>query len=488
MYKKDFYKEKIEYLVKNDYPEYRPIDFYREMFPKGSFQNESISGNYQPNGLMQFRFKDDKTKKLITHIVFDELNEIGNLTDMCMGYENIDFATVSGCSYIGKNKTNKNARFCYALIFDIDEVDVNKLENILGLAQEKMIPMPTAISVSGNGVHLVYMLQEPIPLYTAKFEMLSNLKSILTRKLWNAKTSLDPNIQYQGIIQGYRAVGTPTKRGHITRAFKISNKIDIEELIGFVDEMDIVPYLKPTKGPCYSRRIVNCLKDPNLSTRMFEELCYYDHHTPIEMAKELWPEWYERCIVKKEGPSHWKTNRAVYEWWLRIIKNKENVKVGHRHNCIYCLAAYAQKCDIPEKEFLKDAFSLFDLYESLTTNKDNHFTKRDIESAVEMYYKNDLTRMSRKAIEKLSGIPIHSSSDCRPKRSQEEHLKICRSKRDSRLKNGEMWYDKGGRHRVEDKVKKYLADHPEESNITKIARECGVSRPTVYKYINNIAP
>ena len=485
--KKDFYPEKIAYL-ENTYEEFKPLDFYREMFPVGSFQTENETGNFKPNGLIQMHFKGDKHQKMRTTIIYDSLTELGQILSNWPGYDNIDFSIISGCSYIGKNKTNKNARMCHALIFDIDSVDVKKLKNLLGMAEEGVVPKPTAITVSGNGIHVVYMLSEPIPLYPSKAKALADLKFILTRKLWNAHTSYDPNIQYQGIVQGYRTVGTPTKQGYITKAFRISNaKIDIEELIGFVNEIDIVPYLKPHKGHYFSKRIVNCLKDPNLSMHMLEQLCYFDHSIPLEQAKELWPEWYERRVVKKEGPQHWHTNRAVYDWWLGLIKDKENVKVGHRRNCIYCLAAYAQKCDISEKEFLRDAFSLYDLYESLTIDDNNHFTLRDIQSSVGIYHRSDLTRMSRVAIEKLSGIPILSASSGSPKRSQEEHLKICRSKRDSRLKNGEMWYDKGGRHCVEDKVKKYLTTHPDESNIAKIARECGVSRPTVYKYLNIVS-
>lgn len=481
---KDFYEEKIQYFLDNNYEEYHPFDFYRDMFPVGSFQQANERGSFKPNGLLQYRSKEHHSKVLITLILNDELSELGPLVDKWPGYENVEFSTISGCSFIGRNKKKMNARMCHALIFDIDAVNVAKLRNIIGMSETKLIPTPTAITVSGNGVHLVYMLSEPIPLYPAKAKMLGDLKSMLTRKLWNEHTSLDPNIQYQGLIQGYRTVGTPTKRGHITRAFKISGKVDIGELINSIDEIDIAPLLKPEKGEVYSKRIQKLLKDKKLTEHMLEELCYYDYHTPLDEAKELWPDWYERRIVKKEELRHWKTNRAVYDWWFNIINDKKMVKVGHRRNCIYCLAAYAQKCDIDENEFIKDAFSFLDLYESLTNSEDNHFTKDDIQSAIDMYYSNDLTRMSKKAIERLSGIKIPNKKRNSSKLHQKEHLKRCREKRDVQLKNGEARYNVNGRPTVENKIKEYLSAYPDERNISKISRETGVSRPSVYKYLN----
>lgn len=481
---KDFYHEKVQFLLNYGYKEYRPIDFYREMFPQGSFQQANETGGFKPNGLIQLRYKGDTKKTLITMIVNDSLHEIGIVTDRQPDFENVEFSTVSGCSYIGKHKTNKNARMCHALIIDIDAVDVTKLRNIIGLAESKLIPMPTAITVSGNGVHIVYMLSEPVPLYPAKVKMLSDLKAMLTRKLWNERTSFDPNIQYQGIVQGYRTVGTPTKKGHLTRAFKLSGKVNIEDLISSIDEIDIAPFLKPENGEIYSKRIIQCLKNKKLAEQMLEELCYYSSHIPIDEAKELWPDWYERIIVKKERPGHWETNRAVYDWWLDKISNLINVKVGHRRNCIYCLAAFAQKCNINEKEFIEDAYSFLEPYESLTNSADNHFTKNDIQSAVDMYYSNDLTRMSKKAIERLSGIEMPKKERKSQKLPLKEQLKLCRAKRDAHLKEGEVWYNTDGRPTVENKIKEYLSAYPDERNISKISRETGVSRPSVYKYLN----
>ena len=62
---KDFYHEKVQFLLNYGYKEYRPIDFYREMFPQGSFQQANETGGFKPNGLIQLRYKSDTKKTLI---------------------------------------------------------------------------------------------------------------------------------------------------------------------------------------------------------------------------------------------------------------------------------------------------------------------------------------------------------------------------------------------------------------------------------------
>lgn len=42
-----------------------------------------------------------------------------------------------------------------------------------------------------------------------------------------------------------------------------------------------------------------------------------------------------------------------------------------------------------------------------------------------------------------------------------------------------------GRPDKESVVRDYIATHPDETNIARIARECGCSRPTVYKYLED---
>lgn len=223
----DYYNEKIKLLEPN-YSEFSPTEYYRMMFPNGSFQMPKESnGDYKPNGILQFRCKGEEKGKMHSRIINDDHKTIDDCLKGNDEYKNIDFAIISGCAYIGRRRISKNVRMCYAIIIDVDSVNKNNLISLLGMCTNHIVPMPTAIVVSGNGIHVVYMLDEPIPTYPETLDALSDLKAILSRKLWNEKTSTDSKIQYQGITQGYRMVGTKTKRGHITRAFKVGNKVSI---------------------------------------------------------------------------------------------------------------------------------------------------------------------------------------------------------------------------------------------------------------------
>ena len=93
-------------------------------------------------------------------------------------------------------------------------------------------------------------------------------------------------------------------------------------------------------------------------------------------AKEKYPDWYERRIVKKERRGRWTVKRDLYDWWLHRIADE--IRVGHRFYGIMTLAIYAKKCDIDEDELRRDAFSLLKPYDDMSVEDINRFTKDDV--------------------------------------------------------------------------------------------------------------
>lgn len=83
----DYYNEKIEWLESN-YSEFSPTEYYRMMFPNGSFQKPKESnGDYKPNGILQFRCKGEEKGKMHSRIINDDHKTIddclkGNVQDL----------------------------------------------------------------------------------------------------------------------------------------------------------------------------------------------------------------------------------------------------------------------------------------------------------------------------------------------------------------------------------------------------------------------
>lgn len=96
------------------------------------------------------------------------------------------------------------------------------LGNLLHQIEHNQNPRPTYIVNSGHGLHLYYIFKEPIKLYNHIKEPLKKMKFELTERLWNIFTSDLKEKQFQGIFQGFRMVGSPSKFGkeYRLRAFK----------------------------------------------------------------------------------------------------------------------------------------------------------------------------------------------------------------------------------------------------------------------------
>lgn len=439
----DRYFEKNN-LLKSYAAEISPMEFYRDMFPVGSFEQQECPEEHKANGIL-CSVKDGKGRH---RLVFDDLEEIQNHLDD-------DFVIISPVAYFGRRRSAYNASMLYGVCFDLDDVDVPELKWILDRLENVHFPRATYIANSGNGVHLYYLLDEPIPLYKSIHNRLNALKHSLTDLIWNKYTSrISPDDkQYQGIFQGFRMVGSKTKSGdnRIT-VYRTGCKVNIEYLNQYV-----APEVR-----------VNSLE--------------YESSLSLEEAKIKYPEWYERRIINKEKKGQWHVKRDLYDWWKQKVMTDQNLSVGHRYFCIAALASYAVKCDISEDELRKDAYDLKDLMNKLQDD----FTDDDIESALNFYQESFIT-FPRAEIEKISGLDIPQNR--RNGRKQALHLKLARANRDIlQAESGiDNWYQNSphsGRKSKKNIVVEWRRAHPEGKKID-CSRETGLHINTVYKWWNS---
>lgn len=441
---KDLYQEKNQHLG-TFLEEVTAREFYRDLWPDGSFERAGCQDDRLPNGLaLDIRGKGRAHHRIIT----DGLEQLEDLLQA-------DFVITAPVSYFGQRRSGENARFLYALAFDLDGVGMQQLRDVLHQMKNDILPKATYIVNSGHGLHLYYFLKAPVPMLPHIQASFKELKYALTRQIWNRYTSFRKDVEVQGILQGFRMVGSPSKLGreYPVRAFRYGDHIDLDYLIEFVPE---------TSG---ERKVIfDALK----STCSMEE------------AKVKWPDWYQRRVIEGQPKGRWVVKRDLYDWWLRRLRTE--IKVGHRFYAIMTLAIYAIKCGIPEEELREDAYSLLDDYDAMSETEDNRFTQDDIETALTAFQESYIT-FPRDDIVKYSGLQMTPNK--RNGRKQKQHMKVISAIRDVLHEDG-SWRNKTGRPKgsgtKEDQVRALREAHPDAS-ISELAQISGLSRTTLYKYL-----
>ena len=191
-----------------------PFEFYREIFPEGSFERKGYYEDKKPNGIavslpgkggsvngIALEIEGDGKAK--RYIITDDLKKLEELADT-------DFTIMAPISYYGRKRSGKFARFLYALVFDIDGVGMPQLRDVLHQMDKDILPKATFVVNSGTGLHLYYVLSEPVPMYRQNQHCLKELKYSLTRQIWNRYTSSIKQPQMQGLMQGFREIGSGT--------------------------------------------------------------------------------------------------------------------------------------------------------------------------------------------------------------------------------------------------------------------------------------
>ena len=443
-----------------------PDAFYRHIFGNNLLDQERDSeelkalkehcksrvGGYV--GIMVYLTHKDKEKNQVERkTITDDLNVIDEV--LYRDPSEYYLCLTSPISYVGRARSSDNARLLHALTIEIDDLKVNKdgeeigLLNLIQQWNADYLPKPTYCVASGTGLHLYYVFEKPISLYSNVSKSLATYKRALTKKLWNRNITnsyKDEQIQYESLYQGFRVVGSRTKAGNgeITTAYLTGDIITPDYLNRFVLD---------------SERITEAY-EPTLS---------------LAAAKEKYPEWYEKRIVQGLKPDRWVCNRAVYDWWKKRITYE--AAIGHRYYCMMILAIYALKCDIDRDELKQDCKELQVRFNSLAATEEEAFTIADMNDALKAFSDKSLVTYPINSIINRSGLKIEKNK--RNGRKQKDHLMVARKMKEVKKILGEIPND--GRPDKKNIVHEWRLDNPDGTKAQCI-KETGLAKSTVYKW------
>ena len=456
---KQYYEEKKS-LLESSFREADAFGFYRDMFPLGSLQkkgelfDKNASPFEQKGNIVAVDIRDrNEKKKTRTWVVTDDLEGLKNVIG-------VPFGLIGPLSWWGKLHKAKNAHRLFAYVIDIDYVDLQRLKNLLKQFRTGVQLPPNYLVSSGKGLHLYYFLDKPIPIYRNLVKMLSQLKKDLIRRLWNDTTSLKPDEpDITGIFQCFRSVGCLSKLGdgYPVRAYKItSHRYSLQELAKMArSKVDLsLVEKKPEWKP----------KKDRIS---------------LEEALEKYPVWYEKKILKIERPRKiWHSNPKLYEWWKHKIMDE--VKAGGRYYSLMALCSFGRKCGIDDNQIKADAWSFLDELEKRTDDEMNHFTKNDVEDALESLNNPSIALATRKWISEKTKVQITANK--RNGRTRAENLEIARFIRDiNQKKSGTNWREGNGRPSCREAVFKFLSENP-NADCKEFCERTGLKKSVYYKY------
>lgn len=371
---------------------------------------------------------DDEQKHMVKMTVEEAIETAQGRNDVLMG----------GCTYFKEFVSKRTAQDIHAFIIDMDNVYSGILlmafQRDWATANGVPLPMPTYIVNSGIGLHLYYVLEEPLPHYRRCAEDIDRLYRELAEQQTTHRNYLRRQVQWFG--QDFRMAGGCGKDMWLNQAYRVGKKWGADELAA---------------------------------------ACGLDIHFP-KLGDEWKPERKAGKPKKKHKPhtkrDGWHTNRAFYDSALRQCREKS--VEGWRYTSMCALAVIAWKCDVPYEEVEQDLYALLPVF-----NKDaeRKVKEREVGSALKMYNEKAMLT-TRQRLEDWQGwkySPIKRNG-----RKQDVHLERARAVQAIDFPNGE-WRNKDGRPTREQTVRKWREAHPDGKKI-ECERETGLSRKTVLKW------
>lgn len=316
------------------------------------------------------------------------------------------FCIVSPVLFRGWHRNLKNAERCFGIGIDLDHVDKPELMHQVIVNMTRVIdgrkwwPVPNIVTNSGHGLHLYFLFEKSIDIHTEDQQnLMKKLKYGLINRIWNVNSiyglvsskSGVQDVQRQGITQGFRPPGSLTKFQVPVTSFALERQV--YHTVGELNE-----YISPTSKYKLTEDEVDALESGKQ---------YDPSKTKLEVAKKLWPDWFQRRILNKEPIRKWKPEMRLYDFTLKMITDDESpIAVGHRYSCLRMLAIIASKCEVPYKRLKKDALELVPRLKELADPDDSKtvFKDSDVEAALSCYFKDDVYKSKWETMLEKTGL------------------------------------------------------------------------------------
>lgn len=370
--------------------------------------------------------EEQTTKHIVPMSIDEALEQCEDRNDMLMG----------GCTYFNNWISKKSAKDIYSFIIDMDNVYSGTLLNALRqdwrTANGEVLPMPTYIVNSGTGLHLYFVLTEPIPNYKSTTENLDKLYRALAIQQTTKRVYLKKQVQWFG--QDFRMAGGMNKYNWKNTVFRVGEKWDIDELGKAVGLKDV-------------------------------------HFLRYGEKRIKKPTGEKKSRVNRQG---WRSNRAFYDYAVRECKAK--TKEGNRYTSMCALSVIAWKCNVSQDELEKDLLALLPDYNKGATRQ---IKEKEIYSAMKMYNAKAMLTQ-RESLENWQGWeykPIKRNG-----RKRAEHIKLMNFVRDE-INGNKYWRNSEGSPNKANIVRLWRKNNPEGKKID-CERETGLSRHTVLKWWN----
>ncbi|MCF0150528.1 MAG: hypothetical protein HUJ80_03865 [Firmicutes bacterium] len=365
---------------------------------------------------------------------------------------------LGSCTYFNDFVSRKTARDIYGFIIDLDGVSYDLCHRLCSQSWAdqtgKEIPLPTYVVNSGNGFHLYFLFEEPLPYYKRDSKYINELYRRLVICESNME-NIQPDIHWFG--QNYRMVGSNNKYGMPNKAYKLGDRWDIQALADYF---------------------------------------HIDHQfsgiTALMLEKRLSFENLPDRISLSNTGARWYVNRSFYDSVLKQCYTK--VREGHRYQSFMALTCIAYKCKVPLEELEKDLQGLVDHYNRLEGEK---VLYAEISYALRMYNYNALSTRAV-ILEEWLGFSFtryhrHRDAEQRfPRKKTEEmrlegkltNMEVYAQKRRDELYPDGSWRKNAGRNSYELLVVNWRQAHP-EGTIMECSRDLNIDRKTVSKWWNH---
>ncbi|MBR3603824.1 MAG: hypothetical protein IKL48_03985 [Elusimicrobiaceae bacterium] len=374
---------------------------------------------------------EDETGKKIQSMTVESAIDFGRCrNDVLLG----------SCTYFNNWISKKSAKELYGFIIDFDNaysgVVQNALMNDWKGPNGEDFAKPTYIVNSGTGLHLYFVLDEPLSVYHSILENVDQVYRALAIQQ-SRRNYIKREVQWFG--QDFRMAGALNKYDWENSVFRIGDKWNINDL-----------------------------------AKNLEIDCSFERGANIKLHQKK-----RKRRIARNG---WSTNRAFYDCALRNCREK--TKEGNRYMSMCALSVIAFKCSkynhknlnpVTREELERDLLSLLPGY-----NKDaNRMIKeKEIYSAMKMF--NNRAMLTPKArLEDWQGwkyTPIKRNG-----RKRADHIVVMNTMKSLKKQLGEDVKD--GRPSAKEKVQQFRAEHTEATKAECI-RVTGLSKPTVYKWWN----